>query len=91
MAIKGLPRPLPECKECGDPVRRQLHQETGGYCRKPDCLTPARAMAAEHRRQHLRRLAAEGPGATSRRADARIAALAARRQDRDARRAGLVP
>lgn len=91
MAIRGLPRPLPECKECGDPVRRQLHMETGGYCRKPDCLTPARAMAAEHRRQHLRRLQAESSRATSRRVDARIADLAARRQARADRAAGLIP
>lgn len=91
MAIRGLPRPLPECKECGDPVRRQTWTETGGYCRKPDCLTPARAMAAAHRREHLARLARETTSSVNRRVDARIADLAAKRQEREARLAGLIP
>ncbi len=86
MAIKGLPRPLPECKECGDPVRRDVWAATSGYCRKPDCLTPARAMAAEHRRQHLARLSRETTSTTQKRVDDRIATLAAKRQSREAMR-----
>lgn len=81
MAITGRPRPLPECKECHGPVRRHQWIETGGYCSGPECLTPARAMAATHRREHLRRLAVDST-TPRQRTDARIAALAAKRQSR---------
>lgn len=82
MAITGRPRPLPECKECGDPVRRHQWFETGGYCSGPECLTPARAMAAAHRRKQLYRLATDST-TVNRNADDRIAKLAAKRQSRE--------
>jgi hypothetical protein len=28
-------QPLPECGDCGRPMRRERHAETGGYC--ADC------------------------------------------------------
>lgn len=89
MAIRGLPRPLPECKGCGDPMARATHADQLGKC--SDCQTPADRMAAEHRRQHLRRLASDSTGATNQRVDNRIASLAAKRQQREARTAGLIP
>lgn len=84
MAIRGLPRPLPECKECGDPMRRPQWTATNGYCSKPDCLTPARAMAAAHKRAHMARLAADST-TVNRRVQARIDELAAKRQARTLR------
>lgn len=81
MAITGLPRPLPECKRCPAPVRRHVALLTGGICRA--CLTPAEVIAAEHRRHDLIRLA-KATGSPRAGADARIAALAAKRADREA-------
>lgn len=82
MAISGLPRPLPECTRCGNPIRRQRVAVAGRICQ--GCQTPAEAMAERHRVEELRRLAVDGPARVSARVDARIAALAAKRADREA-------
>lgn len=79
MAITGRPRPLPECRGCGDPMKRAAHTAQGGKC--STCMTPADRMAAEHRRQHLARLAADSTS-PQRKAQSRIDALAAKRQAR---------
>lgn len=89
MAITGRPRPLPECRDCGDPMKRAVHADQLGKCSA--CMTPMDRMQAEHRRQHLARLAREGSGATTRRVASRIDELARKRQERAAREAGLVP
>lgn len=83
MAITGLPRPLPECSRCHAPIRRQRVAVAGRLCQ--GCQTPAEAMAERHRVEQLQRLAREGTASTGARVDARIAALAAKRADRDAR------
>lgn len=88
MAIRGLPRPLPECSGCGVPVRRPTWQENDG--KGNCCATPADRMRAQHKRA-ARLRAAQGNGHGGRTVDQRIAALAAKRADREARAQGLVP
>lgn len=43
MTIK-LPAPLPECRNCGRPTRRTVHDRTGGHCTA--CFTWANASRA---------------------------------------------
>ena len=81
MAITGLPRTLPECSGCGDPVRRPTWTENDGKCN--GCATPADRMRAQHKRM-ARMRAAQGNGRGSRSTDERIARLAAKRADRAA-------
>lgn len=78
MAIKGLPRALPECSDCKDPVRRPTWTANGGKC--SGCMTPADRMRAEQRRLHLAKLAADQYRRPS--VEARIDELAARRAAR---------
>lgn len=86
MAIRGLPRPLPECSGCKDPVRRPTWQENDGKCN--GCATPADRMRAAHKRAAKARLAAGSTtGRGMKATDDRIAKLAAKRADRAAREA----
>lgn len=75
MTITGLPRPLPECSTCGDPMPRAAWR-TRRRC--AECSSTAELLAAAHTRHDLERVAA----LTTRRANARIEALAARRAAR---------
>ena len=72
MAVSGLPRPLPECTGCGDPLPRAVWR-IRRKCR--GCATPAELMAAQHRATHFDRTAET----TTRRVNARIERLAAKR------------
>ncbi len=79
MAITGRPRPLPECKGCGDPVRRNTWFENDGKCGR--CATPADRMRDQHKRARRLRLAS-GETTKQRTTDDRIAALSAKRAAR---------
>lgn len=74
--ISGLPRPLPECGGCGDPMARAAFVESGGKC--TGCLTLAETLQRVHNRRRL----AQVTEAAGRRAQARIDALAAKRLGR---------
>lgn len=80
-AVTGLPRPLPECTDCGAPMPRHVWV-TRRRC--ADCATVAEQLAAAHTRAELDRVAA----LTTRRAQDRIEALAAKRA---ARATGAAP
>lgn len=85
MAITGLPRTLPECSGCKDPVRRPTWSENDGKCNK--CATPADRMRAAHKRAAKARLAQGSTSRGMKATDDRIASLAAKRADRAARQA----
>jgi hypothetical protein len=76
--VTGLPRPLPECRRCKAPMPRTVWR-TRRVCAA--CATPAERMAAVQTAAELERKAT----ATTRAADARIDALAARRAARASR------
>lgn len=77
MTVTGLPRPLPECSSCGDPMPRAVWR-TRRVC--AGCATPAERMAAQHRAAELERATTS----TTARVNSRIEALAARRAARTA-------
>lgn len=82
MAITGRPRPLPECKGCGAPTKRDRWMLTGGKC--SECCTTTEILAAGQRERRVAKLA-EGSttlAAAERKAQTRIEALAARRAAR---------
>lgn len=78
MTVTGRPRPLPECRECRDPLPRDVAR-TRRVC--ASCATPAERMRATHIAAHLAKL----PRTSRRDTDARIERLAARRAAREAR------
>lgn len=78
MTVTGLPRPLPECRECRAPLPRDVAR-TRRVC--AGCATPAERMAATHVAAGLAKVAAS----TTRTVNDRIERLAARRAAREAR------
>jgi hypothetical protein len=67
--------PLPECRRCGAPMRRQRWAVAGGVCSR--CRTAREAIATGHRAARAAQLA-DLAGA-----DDRIARLAAKRAARE--------
>lgn len=80
MTVTGLPRPLPECSGCGDPLPRAVWR-TRRRC--AGCATPAERMAAAMTRSELERVTE----ATTAHVNARIERLAAKRAAREVKAA----
>jgi len=75
MTIK-VARPLPECRRCARPMRRQRWAETGGVCSR--CRTAPEAMAAAQRAARLAAVAEDAERRTQERIDQLAAKRAAR-------------